>query len=135
MLYRLAFILTKKSFTILFLVLYVYLVPHLDHLNLNKTLEHILETPCKYFLTSKSSFNSLYTLNLLFLHIPECILLITKFLNALFIQEPSEVEVKSISLIIPRTHFSTAFSLYLEIKNYYILFQKPSYKKYLSFFQ
>ena len=46
----------------------------------------------------------------------------------------SEVEVKSISLIISRTHFSTAFSLYLEIKNYYILFQKPSYKNYLSFF-
>ena len=35
------------------------------------------ETPCKYLLHSKSSFNSLYTLNLL--HIPECKLLITKF--------------------------------------------------------
>ena len=36
------------------------------------------DTPYKYFLHSKSSFNSLYTLNLLFLHIPECNLLVTK---------------------------------------------------------
>ena len=40
-------------------------------LNLNKNLEYTSETPCKYFLHSKSSFKSLYTLNLLFLHIPE----------------------------------------------------------------
>ena len=62
----------------------------------------------KYFLHSKSTFNSHYTLNLLFLHIQE--LLLTKFLNALFIQdtaslESSEVEVRSISLIIAKTHF------------------------------
>ena len=68
------------------------------------------ETPCKYFLHSKSSVNSLYTLNLLFLHIPECKLLEKKFLNALFILdtaylEPNEVEVWSISLIISKTHF------------------------------
>ena len=53
------------------------------------SLEPVSETPCKYFLHSKSSFNSLYTLNLLFLHIPECKLLITKFLvhnNSLVIQ-------------------------------------------------
>ena len=72
------------------------------------------ETPCKYFLHSKSSFNSLYTLNLLFLHIPECKLLITKFLNALFILntaslEPSEVGVRSTSLIISKTHFFHCF--------------------------
>ena len=72
------------------------------------------ETPCKYFLHSKCSVNSLYTLNLLFLHIPECKLFITKFLNALFILdtaslEPSEVEVRSISLIISKTHFFHCF--------------------------
>ena len=45
--------------------------PWVPDLNLNKSLESILETPCKYFLHSKFSFNSLCTLNLLFLHIPK----------------------------------------------------------------
>ena len=40
--------------------------PWVPNLNLNKSLEPMSETPCKYFLHSKSSFNSLYTLNLLF---------------------------------------------------------------------
>ena len=71
------------------------------------------ETPCEYFLHSKSSFDSLYTLNLLILHIPECNLPLTKFLNELFIQdtaslEPSEVEVRSISLL-SKTHFFHCF--------------------------
>ena len=75
MLYRLTLTLTKKQALLLFLVL---CLPWVPDLNLNKS----LEPPCKYFLHSKSSFNSLYsyTLNLLFLHIPECKLLITKFL-------------------------------------------------------
>ena len=54
-------------------------------LNLNKSLEPMSENPYKYFLHSKSSFNSLDALNLLFLHILECKLLITKFLNALLL--------------------------------------------------
>ena len=83
MLYRLALTLTEKktSFTFLFR-------PWVPDLNLNKSLEPMSETPCKpVLLALKIFFNSLYTLNSLFLHIPECNLLITKFLNALFIQD------------------------------------------------
>ena len=87
------------------------------------------ETQCKYFLLSKSSVNSLYTLNLLFLHIPECKLLITKFLNALFILdtaslEPSEVEVRSISLIISKTHFFHCFLFLPGILHLFLSFSK-----------
>ena len=53
----------------------------------------------KYFLHSKSSYNSLYTLNLLFLHIPECKLLKTKFLNTLFILDTASLEPSDIIII------------------------------------
>ena len=120
MLYRFALTLTKKKQALLlFLELCLPIAsssfrPWVPDLNLNESLEPMSETPCKYFLHSKSSVNSLYTLNLLFLHIPECKLFITKFLNALFILdtaslEPSEVEVRSISLIISKTHFFHCF--------------------------
>ena len=85
--------------------------------------------------TQNLLLTSLYTLNLLFLHIPECKLLITKFLNALFILdtaslEPSEVEVRSISLIISKTHFFHCCSLfYLEFYIYSILFRKLRLQK------
>ena len=56
----------------------------------------------KVLLALKSSFNFLYIyiLNLLFLHIPECNLLIKKFSNAYFTQDnaslkPSEVVKKN----------------------------------------
>ena len=83
--------LTKKQALLLFLVLHLpssslneelgrcntrNFRPWVPDLNLNKSLEPMSETPCKYFLHSKSSFNSLYTLNLLFLDIPECKLLL-----------------------------------------------------------
>ena len=92
------------------------------------------ETPCKYCLHSKSSVNSLYTLNLLFLHIPECKLLITKFLNALFILdtaslEPSEVEVRSISLIISKTHFFHCFLFLPGILHLFHSFSKTFLQK------
>ena len=92
------------------------------------------ETPCKYFLHSKSSFNSLYTLNLLFLHIPECKLLKTKFLNTLFILdtaslEPSEVEVRSISLIISKTHFFHCFLFLPGILHLFHSFSKTFLQK------
>ena len=123
MLYRLALTLTKKQALLLFLILCLpssSFRPWVPDLNLNKSLEPMSETPCKYFLHSKSSFNSLYTLNLLFLHIQECKLLLTKFLNALFILstaslEPSEIEVTSISLIISKTHFFHWFLFLPEI--------------------
>ena len=107
----------KKQALLLFLVLCLpssSVRPRVPDLNLNKSLEPMSKTPCKYFLHSKSSFNSLYTLNFFFLHIPECKLLKTKFLNALFILdtaslEPSEVEVRSLSLIISKTHFFHCF--------------------------
>ena len=72
------------------------------------------ETPCKYFLHSESSLNSLYSRFTLLIYIPECKLLLTKFLNTLFVLdtaslEPSEVEVRSISLIISKTHFFHRF--------------------------
>ena len=98
------------------------------------------ETPCKYFLHSKSSFNSLYTLNLLFLHIPECKLLKTKFLNALFILytaslEPSEIEVRSISLIISKTHFFHCFLFLPGILHLFHSFSKTFLEKlFLPFF-
>ena len=121
MLYRFTLTLTKKtSFTIVFRTELCLpsssFRPWVPDLNLNKSLEPISETPCKYFLHSKSSVNSLYTHNLLFLHIPECKLLITKFLNALLILdtaslEPSEVEVRSISLIVSKTQFLPLLSL------------------------
>ena len=96
----------KKQALLLFLVLCLpsySFRPWVPDLNLNESLEPMSETPFKYFLHSKSSFNSLYTLNLLFLHISECKLLITEFLNALFIQdtaslEPSAVEVMSTNI-------------------------------------
>ena len=103
---------THEKSLLLFLVLSLLISsfrPLVPDLNLNKRLEPMSEIPCKYFLHSKFYFNSLYSLNLLFLHIPECKLLLTKFQNALlFIQdtaslEPSEVEVRSISLIISKT--------------------------------
>ena len=67
-----------------------------------------------------------YTLNLLFLHIPESSLLITKFLNALYIQDAAslEVEVKSISLIISKAPFFHCFLFLPGIYIYSILFQK-----------
>ena len=101
--------------------------PWVPDLNLNKSLKPMSDNPCKYFLHSKSSFNSLYyALNPLFLHIPECNLLLTKFLNALFIQdtasfEPSEVEVRSISLITSKTHF---FHCFLFLPGILYLFQQ-----------
>ena len=61
MLYRFALTLTKKQVLLLFLELclpsssFRQWVPDL---NLNKSLEPMSETPCKYFLHSKSSFNS-----------------------------------------------------------------------------
>ena len=97
------------------------------------------ETPyaCKYFLHSKSSVNSLYTLNLLFLHIPECKLLITKFLNAfnyLYLiytasLEPGEVEVMSISLIISKTHFFHCFLFLPGILHLFHSFSKTFLQK------
>ena len=103
-------------------------------LNLNKSLEPMSKTQFKYFLHSKSSFNSLYTLNLLFLHIPECKLLITKFLNALFILntaslEPSEVEVRSISLIISKTQFFHCFLFLPGILHLFHSFSKTFLQK------
>ena len=92
------------------------------------------ETPCKYFLYSKSSFNSIYTLNLLFLHVPECKLRITKFLNALFILdtaslEPSEVEVRSISLKISKTQFFHCFLFLPGILHLFHSFYKNFFTK------
>ena len=123
MLYRLAITLTKKKqASLLFLVLCLNsssFRPWVPDLNLKKKIEPMSETP--YFLHSKSSFNSLYTLSILFLHIKECNLqtcTYNKFLTEmhylykiqlLYIIEPSEVEVKSISLIISKTHFFHCF--------------------------
>ena len=87
----------KMQALLLFLVLCLHsssFRPWVPDLNLKKSLEPMSETPCKYFLHSKSSFNSLYTLNLFFLHIPECKLLITKFLNELFILDTASLEPK-----------------------------------------
>ena len=86
----------KTSFTTVSIVLCLpssSFRPWVPDLNWNnKSLEPMSETldQCKYFLHSKSSYK--------------------KFLNALFVQdtaslEPSEVEVKSISLIISKTRF------------------------------
>ena len=63
MLYRFVLTLTKKQALLLFLELCLpgsSFRPWVPDLNLNKSLEPMLETPCKYFLHSKSSFNSLY---------------------------------------------------------------------------
>ena len=65
---------------------------------------------------TQNLLSTLYTLNLLFLHIPECKLLKTKFLNTLFMLdtaslEPSEIEVRSISLIISINTFLPLLSL------------------------
>ena len=118
MLYRLTLILTKKQALLLFLGLCLpssSFRPWVPDLNLNKSLEPMSETPCTcmYFCT-QNLLSTLYTLNLLFLYIPECKLLLTKSLNALFIQdtaslEPSEVEVRPISLIISKIHFFHCF--------------------------
>ena len=96
------------------------------------------ETPCKYFLHKIffQLYNILYTHNLLFLHIQECNLLITKFLNALFIQDTAsleldEVEFNSISLIISKLLYCFFFLpgiLYLF--HFFLLF----YKLYLYLF-
>ena len=144
MLYRFTFTLTKNtSFTLLFLELCLpssSFRPWVPDLNLNKSLEPMSETPCKYFLHSKSSVNSLYTLNLLYLHIQECKLLVTKFLNALFILdtaslEPSEVEVRSISLIISKTQFFHCFLFLPGILHLFHSFSKIFFTKtILTFF-
>ena len=139
MLYRFALTLTKKQALLLFLELCLpssSFRPWVPDLNLNKSLEPMSETLCKYFLHSKSSINSLYTLNLLFSHIPECKLLITKFLNALFVLdtaslEPSEVEVtcRSISLIISKTHFFHCFLFLPGILHLFHSFSKTFLQK------
>ena len=102
----------KKQALLLFLVLCLpssSFKAWVSDLNLNKGLEPMSDTSYKYFLHSKTSFNSLYSLNLFFLHAPECNLLVTEFLDALFIYdkaslESSEEEVKSMSLLISETH-------------------------------
>ena len=129
----------KRQALLLFLVLCLpssSFRPWVPDLNLNKSLEPVSETPCKYFLRSKSSFNSIYTL------IPECKLLITKFLNALFILdtasslEPSEVEVRSISLIISKTQFFHCFLFLPGILHLFHSFSKTfSQKLSLPFFK
>ena len=138
MLYRFALTLTKKQALLLFLELCLpssSFRPWVPDLNLNKSLEPMSKTPCKYFLHSKSSFNYLYTLSLLFLHIPKCKLFKTKFLNTLFILdtaslEPSEIEVRSISLIISKTHFFHCFLFLPGILNLFHSFRKLFYKNY-----
>ena len=82
--------------------------------NLNKSLEPMSEIPCKYFLYSKSSFNSLYMLSIYCSHTFQnaTYIPVTKFLNALSIQNTasSKVEVRSISLtVISKTHFFHCF--------------------------
>ena len=64
MFYRFALTLTKKQALLLFLELCLpssSFRPWVPDLNLNKSLEPMSETPCKYFLHSKSSVNSLYS--------------------------------------------------------------------------
>ena len=94
---------------------YVVQTKGFSDLILNKSLEPMSETPCNYFLHSKSSFNSLHV-GFQYLHL-EHDLPVTKFLNFLykirFLQwnSVSEGEVKSISHIISEKHFFHCFLL------------------------
>ena len=71
MFYRLILTLTNTQALPLFLVLCLpssSFKPWVPDLNLNKSLEPMSDTPYKYFLHSKSSFNSLY-MQYIYIHI------------------------------------------------------------------
>ena len=88
-----------------------------------------------YFLHSKS-FNSLYTINLLFLHILQTSYYKIFIIHYLYtIQpslEPSEVEVRSISLIISKTHFFHCFLFLPGILYLFHSFSKTFFPQKLS---